>query len=121
VVLVEATRSLGGRAAREAELPGLSAWRRVVDYRVGQLAKLDRVEHYFESEMTADEALRYGFTDVAVATGSRWRRDGVARHHTHPVEIDSAVSVLTPDDVMSGNVPNGGRVVLYDDDHFYMG
>ncbi|MBT8203388.1 MAG: NAD(P)-binding protein, partial [Acidimicrobiia bacterium] len=73
VVLVEQTRRLGGRVAREARLPGLAAWIRVVDYRVGQLAMLDTVEHYFESPMTADEALTYDFTHIAVATGSQWR------------------------------------------------
>jgi dimethylamine/trimethylamine dehydrogenase len=121
VVLVEKTRRLGGRVAAESALPGLSAWRRVLDYREGQLAKLDEVEHFFESEMTADEVLSYDFTDVAVATGAHWRQDGAARYHTHPIEIDPGMPVFTPDDALSGVVPGGGRVVLYDDDHFYMG
>ncbi len=121
VVLVEKTRRLGGRVAAESALPGLSAWRRVVDYREGQLAKLTNVEHYFESEMTADEILDYDFTHVAVATGSRWRADGVARHHTRPIPIDEDMRILTPDDLTGGVVPDGGRVVLYDDDHFYLG
>ena len=34
--------------------------------------------------------------------------------------IDKAATVLTPDDLMDGKVP-GGRVVIYDDDHYYMG
>ncbi len=38
VVLAEAGDELGGRVAREARLPGLAAWIRVVDYRRGQLA-----------------------------------------------------------------------------------
>ncbi len=29
--------------------------------------------------------------------------------------------VYCPDDIMAGGGPPGGRVVLYDDDHFYMG
>ncbi len=33
VVLTEAGRELGGRVAREARLPGLAAWIRVLDYR----------------------------------------------------------------------------------------
>ncbi|NNC90939.1 MAG: FAD-dependent oxidoreductase [Acidimicrobiia bacterium] len=121
VVLVEKTRHLGGRVAREARLPGLAAWIRVVDYREAQLRKLANVEHYFESEMTADEALTYDFDHLVVATGSTWRDDGVGRWHTRPMPIDPHLEVLTPDDIMNGVRPGGRRVVLYDDDHFYMG
>ncbi|MHB8505847.1 MAG: oxidoreductase, partial [Acidimicrobiales bacterium] len=53
VVLVEASRTIGGRVAREAALPGLAAWRRVVDWRTGQIGKLAGVEVYRESPMTA--------------------------------------------------------------------
>jgi dimethylamine/trimethylamine dehydrogenase len=35
--------------------------------------------------------------------------------------IDEAMEVLTPDDLMGGTRPEGKRVVLYDDDHYYMG
>ncbi len=84
VVLAEAGRELGGRVLREARLPGLAAWIRVVDYRRGQLAKLPNVELALESEVTADEVRGYGFDHVAVATGARWRADGVGRWHTRP-------------------------------------
>ena len=49
VVLAEATRSLGGRVEREARLPGLAAWIRVLDYRKGQLDRLANVEIALES------------------------------------------------------------------------
>jgi len=121
VVLVERSRQLGGRVAREARLPGLAAWIRVVDYREAQLRKLPSVDHYFESEMTADEVLTYDFTHLVVATGSTWRRDGVGRWHTRAMPIDDSLEVLTPDDLMDGARPQGRRVVLYDDDHYYLG
>jgi dimethylamine/trimethylamine dehydrogenase len=121
VVLVERSRQLGGRVAREARLPGLAAWQRVVDYRAAQLRNLASVDHYFESEMTAGEVLGYDFSHVVVATGSVWRGDGVGRWHTHPVPIHSDVELLTPDDLMTGARPRGRRVVVYDDDHYYMG
>ena len=120
VMLAEATRELGGRVLHEARLPGLAAWIRVVDYRRGQLGKLANVEVALESEVTADEAREYGFDHVAVATGSRWRADGVGRRHTRPIPLD-LVDVLTPDDVFAGTRPAGDRVVLYDDDHYYLG
>jgi len=62
----------------------------------------------------------YGFDQVAVATGSRWRADGIGRHHTRPIPVD-LVDVLTPDDLFAGARPTGERVVLYDDDHYYLG
>ena len=34
--------------------------------------------------------------------------------------MDAATPVYTPDDLMAGNIPTG-RVVLFDDDHYYMG
>jgi len=121
VVLAEATDRLGGRVAREARLPGLATWIRVVDYRRGQLAKLPGVELAFASRLEADEILSYGFDHVALATGARWRRDGSARWHTQPIPIGDGVAVLTPDDLMAGERPASDRVVLFDDDHYYMG
>ena len=81
---------------------------------------MPNVEIYFDSELTADDVLAFGFENVAIATGATWRRDGVARFHQHPIEIDGAMPVFTPDDLMAGTLPEG-RVVLFDDDHFYMG
>src|SRR5262249_54367620 len=111
---------LGGRVNHEARLPGLAAWIRVVDYRRAQLAKLPNVEVALESEVTADEIREYGFDHVAIATGSRWRADGIGRRHRRPLSLDG-VEVLTPDDVFAGTRPNGDRVLLYDDDHYYLG
>ncbi|AZO25465.1 NADH:flavin oxidoreductase [Mesorhizobium sp. M1E.F.Ca.ET.045.02.1.1] len=120
VAIAEAGTELGGRVARESRLPGLSAWGRVRDYRQYQLSQMPNVDIYFASRLTADDILSFGFQNVAVATGSTWRRDGVARAHVVPMPIDAAITVYTPDDLMDGKVP-GGNVVLFDDDHYYMG
>jgi len=120
VTLAEATRELGGRVLHEARLPGLAAWIRVVDYRRAQLAKLPNVEIALESEVTAEEVGGYDFDHVAVATGARWRADGVGRCHTRPIPLDLA-DVLTPDDLFAGRRPAGGRVLIFDDDHYYLG
>ncbi len=121
VALAEATTTLGGRVERERQLPGLSAWGRVADFRTGQIAPMANVETYLDSRLTADEVLDMGFEHVAIATGSTWRRDVVARLHLAPIPTDPAMPLFTPDDVMAGGGPVGGRVLLYDDDHFYMG
>jgi dimethylamine/trimethylamine dehydrogenase len=120
VVLAEASRELGGRVVDEALLPGLAAWIRVADYRRAQLDRLPNVEPARESAVTADEVLEYGFEHVAVATGARWRADGVGRWHTRPLDLEQA-EVLTPDDVFAGVRPTGEHVLLFDDDHYYLG
>ncbi|THF57056.1 oxidoreductase [Ollibium composti] len=120
VALAEAGTELGGRVARECRLPGLSAWGRVRDYRQYQIGKMANVDVYFDSRLTADDILAFGFQNVAIATGSTWRRDGVARAHVVPMPIDPAMPVYTPDDLMDGKAPSG-NVVLFDDDHYYMG
>ncbi|PZR01041.1 MAG: NADH:flavin oxidoreductase [Cereibacter sphaeroides] len=119
VALAEAGTTFGGRVTRERALPGLSAWGRVADYRVGQIAPMANVSTYFESRLTAEDVLEFGFQHIAIATGATWRSDVVARYHLGPIEI-IGIPVFNPDDLMGGKVPQG-RVVLYDDDHFYMG
>jgi dimethylamine/trimethylamine dehydrogenase len=127
VVLTEATRELGGRVPREASLPGLAAWRRVVDYRLGQLPHYRNVDVYRESEMTAEDALGHGFTDILVTTGARWRADGVGRWHTSAIPAAGDASVLTPDDLLAAGHPltqpgaAPQRVLVFDDDHYYLG
>ncbi|MFC3088637.1 FAD-dependent oxidoreductase [Tabrizicola soli] len=121
VTLAEATTVLGGRVARERGLPGLSAWGRVADYRIGQLAPLTNAEIYRDSRLTADDVLAMGAEHVAIATGASWRRDAVARLHLLPIPTNPAMPVFSPDDLMAGQGPAGGRVAVYDDDHFYMG
>jgi dimethylamine/trimethylamine dehydrogenase len=74
-----------------------------------------------QGAVTAAEILDYDFHHVAVATGARWRADGVGRFHTQPIAVDRAVPVLTPDDLMAGRLPGADRVVIFDDDHYYMG
>jgi dimethylamine/trimethylamine dehydrogenase len=121
VALAEAGTELGGRVALECKLPGLATWGRVRDYRQHQISTMRNVEVYFDSRLSAQDVLDFGFENVAIATGSTWRRDGVARHNLLPIAIDKAMPVFTPDDLMAGTLPQGGHVVLYDDDHYYMG
>ena len=120
VALAEAGTELGGRVTKECKLPGLSAWGRVRDYREGQIRKMVNVDIYFDSHLAVDDVMEFGFEHVVICTGSHWRRDGVARFHTWPIEISDKMPVFTPDDLMAENFPTG-HVILYDDDHYYMG
>lgn len=117
VVLIEAQREWGGRVHLESALPGLIEWRRVLDWRLTQLEKLPNVARYLSSPMTAADVLDAGPRHVILATGATWRRDGVGRTRHTPL---AGPNCFTPDDVMAGKLPTG-RVVIYDDDHYYMG
>jgi dimethylamine/trimethylamine dehydrogenase len=120
VHLTEARRELGGRVSREARLPGLAEWARVRDWRVGQIEKLANVTVYRESPMGAADVLEMGFERVVIATGAHWRRDGFGRTNSRPIEGFDRTRVLTPDDLMDGEVPEG-PVLIFDDDGFYLG
>jgi len=120
VTLAEARSELGGRVTLESRLPGLNAWARVRDYRVQQIQKMTNVNVFLESHLGAEDVAETGCSLVAVATGSRWRADGVGRHLKSPVPMEAGARVLTPDDIMAGATAEG-HVIIYDDDHFYMG
>ena len=120
VTLAEATTELGGHLNRLEKLPGLSTWGRVRDWRVGQLRKLPNVELFMDSRLGADEVREFGFDHVAIATGSSWRRDGLGRAHRQPIQGFEESGIFTPDDVMAG-AELSGPVVIYDDDHYFMG
>ena len=121
VTLAEKDTVLGGRVARECRLPGLAAWGRVRDYRVEQLRKLPNVDVYLDSRLDAPSILEFGCPRVVIATGARWRADGVGRHWTTPMPIAAGSHVLTPDDLMNDRLPRGKRAVVWDGDHYYMG
>lgn len=146
VVLAEAGTELGGRVEREAKLPGLSEWIRVKDYRELLLKQMSNVNIYRDSLLTADDVLGFGFNHVLLATGAKWRKDGIGRSHYKPVPGSEQDNVYTPDDLMAGALSGSatesgssataspaetsalslesnskGPVVIFDDDHYYMG
>nr|WP_298687448.1 FAD-dependent oxidoreductase [uncultured Dongia sp.] len=120
VALAEASTELGGRVNAESRLPGLSAWGRVRDYRLGQIAKMTNVETYLDSRMTAANILEQGFERVVLATGCHWRKDGVGRSHAFAIPGLATTAVFSPDDIMAGRLPGQGTVLVYDDDLFYL-
>src|SRR5512142_641549 len=120
VTLLEARKELGGRVIRESALPGLNEWRRVVDWRLTQIRKMKNVAVYPSSHMDAHSILESGARHVIIATGASWRRDGMGRTLYRPIPGSDAPYVFTPDDLLNGRLPSG-RVLLYDDDHYYMG
>jgi dimethylamine/trimethylamine dehydrogenase len=120
VTLTEARNELGGRVTREASLPGLASYARVRDWRLTQIGKLSNVECYPGSLVDEEQILEFGADRVVIATGAPWRRDGTGRWLEEPVDGCELPAVLTPDDIMDGTLP-AGPVLVYDDDHYYMG
>ncbi|MBT4889670.1 MAG: FAD-dependent oxidoreductase [Rhodospirillales bacterium] len=119
VSLADAAIEPGGRVTRESRLPGLSEWARVRDYRLGQISTMTNVNLYLESAMGADEVRDFDADHVIIATGSKWRSNGLGRWHKTPVENFIHSNVITPDDIMDGKVLSGS-VTIFDDDYYYM-
>lgn len=120
VTLAEAQKEFGGRILGESRLPGLAAWIRVRDYRIGQIRKLSNVQTYLDNRLSATDVLALGAPRIVIATGSKWRADGVGRFHAAPIAIDAGAEVLSPSDILADRLPRGRRVVVWDDDHYYM-
>jgi dimethylamine/trimethylamine dehydrogenase len=121
VTLAEACAEAGGRISRESALPNLNAWARVRDYRLGQIAPMINVDLYLNSKLSAEDVLEFGADHVALATGATWRRDGIGRQVRTPIPGATFPHALSPDDIMDGLRPEMGPVVVFDDDHYYMG
>lgn len=119
VMLAEATGEIGGRVARESRLPGLAEWARVRDWRLGQLNNLSNVEIYRGSEMTPATILATGAEHVIIATGARWAVDGTGRSQSTPISVHSDARVQSVDEVLA-DAEVTGRILIYDDDHYYM-
>ena len=120
VTLAEAATELGGRVTAESRLPGLNAWARVRDWRVGRIREMTNVEVYLDSELTAENILEFGFHHVFLATGAQWRTDGVGVTNWNPIPGSDQIHVLSPADIAAGR-DMAGPVVVFDDDNFYLG
>lgn len=120
VTLAEARTELGGRVTQESGLPGLSAWARVRDWRVGRIREMANVEVYLDSELTLENILEFRFNHVILATGARWRADGVGVTNWQPVPGSDQTHVVTPGEIFAGT-DIAGPVVVFDDDNFYLG
>ena len=121
VMLAEASTVLGGRVTQECKLPGLAEWGRVRDYRVQQIQTMSNVDVYLDNHLDAEDALSIGADHIVVATGCKWRADGFGRYHSKPSpDLGPADQIFTPDDIFMGRIPQG-KVLLFDDDHYYMG
>ena len=120
VVVAERERAFGGRVRREAALRALAAWRRVADYRLHQLRKLENVALHAESEVTPEMVEEFGADHVFVSGGARWDTSSMGRTRLRAIDgfVEHGVSV---DAILDGVEVDAPPVVIYDDHHYYMG
>lgn len=121
VTLADGSTELGGRTRLEAGLHGLSAWKRVSDHRLHDLQQRANVSIFRDSLLSAEDVAELDIPNVFVATGAKWRRDGIGRHHRRAIAQTGNLPRLTPDDIMQGIMPPDGPVLIFDDDQIYLG
>ncbi|MBS3650247.1 FAD-dependent oxidoreductase [Pseudaminobacter sp. 19-2017] len=119
VMLADEAEELGGRLRFETRLPGLSAWRRVVEYRLGRLNEMTNVSLFPASRLGVDEIIDIAPDHLVLATGARWTKMLYSPLEIPVGQIDGP-GVFTPDDIADGRIPEG-PVVLFDFDNYYMG
>ncbi len=119
VTVADQSSELGGRSLRESHLFGLGAWSRMADYRLYQLRQMANVDMYTDSAIDAGAVAEMGTDHTFVATGADWITNGLGRTHFEPID-GFDLAALSVDAVMAGAIPEG-PVVVYDDDHYYMG
>jgi dimethylamine/trimethylamine dehydrogenase len=120
VILAEAEQELGGRINRESRLPGLAEYARVRDWRLGQLVRMENVQVYPDNRLDAESILELDCQHVIVATGARWRSDGVGRWSNSAFGGHELENIVGVEQILNGFMPQG-HVLIYDDDHYYLG
>ena len=102
---------------------GLGEWSRIVNYRQIQLDKLRNVEVHPNSRLSAEEVLDYGAEIVIVATGCHFATDGLnAATHEPIAGADASLDwQMTPDQVVAGTKQIGKRVLVLENEAYFMG
>lgn len=118
VAVAEKAARPGGRLVYESRLPGLSAWHRVVDWRIGRLRTMENVDIYLGSDLGPDDVLEFGAEHVVLATGARWV-PWLFSPNEYPLGRLEGPAVLTPSDLAAGAAVTG-PVVVFDADNYYL-
>jgi dimethylamine/trimethylamine dehydrogenase len=120
VHLVDEQGQIGGCMLRITAYPHLGEWARLVQYRRVQLDKLRNVEVILSKRLSAEDVLTYGAEIVVIATGARWRADGMNGPTQAPIPGADADHVYVPEQVSdAGGEIDGDRVVVYDTDGYF--
>ena len=122
VHLVDEQDAIGGSLRAISAYPNLGEWARVIQYRQIQLDKLANVELIGKTRLEAEGVLTYGAEIVVIATGARWRADGMNGATQEPIPGADLESVYAPEQVadLAGAIA-GERVLVYDTDGYFTG
>jgi len=122
VHLLDAQDAIGGCMRQISAYPNLGEWARVINHRQIQLDKLKNVEVILDTRLDADAVFEYGAEIVVVATGARWRADGLNGTTQLPIPGADADFVYSPEQVSAAKgAIDGERVLVYDTDGYYTG
>ena len=119
VAIADSEKELGGRINMESKLPGMTSYKRVVDYRVNQINQLNNVDVFLDNTLSPDDVLELGFDHVVTATGSIWK-PSIMDEKSAPVLVDKTNTIFTPEDVLNG-CELKSPVIVFDFDYYYMG
>jgi len=119
VAIADSEKELGGRINMESKLPGMTSYKRVVDYRVNQINQLNNVDVFLDNTLSPDDVLELGFDHVVTATGSIWK-PSIMDEKSAPVLVDKTDTIFTPEDVLNG-CELKSPVIVFDFDYYYMG
>jgi dimethylamine/trimethylamine dehydrogenase len=78
------------------------------------------VEIYPDNRLDVDAIAELGCEHIVIATGASWRSDGVGRWRNSAFVGCDSDDVIGVEQILRGKLP-AGRVVIYDDDHYYLG
>lgn len=122
VHLVDSAAEMGGHLNWMTTMPGLRTWRRVVEYRERQIAKLANVSFIPNSHVDLDAICDYGAGIVIVATGSHWAGDGInpATHDRIAGADATRPDVATPEQLVVEGKQLGDDVLVVDGDGYHM-
>ena len=119
VALAEKSDELGGRLRWESRLPGQATWRRVSDHRLHYLKTAANVELFLQSDLTDEDIMAFGADHVFIATGAEWRADGAGPSMPNGIPGLEAVNTISAPQAFDQSID--GPVVIFDDDHYYLG
>ena len=119
VAIADSEKELGGRINMESKLPGMTSYKRVVDYRVNQINQLNNVDVFLDNTLSPDDVLELGFDHVVTATGSIWK-PSIMDEKSAPALVDKTDTIFTPEDVLNG-CELKSPVIVFDFDYYYMG
>jgi len=113
----------GGENLARGSARGLGEWKRIVNYRQIQLDKLSNVQVHTNSGLSAQDVLDYGAEIVIVATGCHFATDGLnPATHAQIEGADTSLDwQLTPDEVVSESKRIGKRVLVLENEGYFMG